>query len=133
MNQRSRFPPGIGEEHGSNMGGNHNPDNNFYGRNPNHKYNQQLQPQYQYAQRNQQPYYQQNQSNQPRHQYRQNQSYQPQSHLQRNQSHQQQSQFHQNQLNQQQQWMRRNSNQIASGSGVEMVKATPQISTIDSR
>jgi hypothetical protein len=121
MNQRSRFPPGIGEERGSNMGANQNPDNNFYGRNPNHNYNQQLQPQYQYAQRNQQPSYQQNQS------------YQPQSHLQRNQSHQQHSQFHQNQLNQQQQWMRRNSNQIASGSGLEMVKPTPQTSTIDSR
>ncbi|KAJ4784216.1 ATP-dependent RNA helicase dhh1 [Rhynchospora pubera] len=140
MNQRSRFPPGIGGDRGNNMGGNPNPNpnpnNNFYGRNPNpnpnpnpYNNNQHLQPQYQYVQRNQQPYYQQNQ---PRQQFRQNQPHQPQSHLQRNQSHQPQSHFQQNQFHQQQQWTRRNSNQIASGSGVEMVKHTPpQIREID--
>ncbi|KAJ4774427.1 ATP-dependent RNA helicase dhh1 [Rhynchospora pubera] len=143
MNQRSRFPPGIGGDRGNNMGGNPNPNpnpnNNFYGRNPNpnpnpnpynnNNNNQHLQPQYQYVQRNQQPYYQQNQ---PRQQFRQNQPHQPQSHLQRNQSHQPQSHFQQNQFHQQQQWTRRNSNQIASGSGVEMVKHTPpQIREID--
>ncbi|KAJ3690269.1 hypothetical protein LUZ61_019433 [Rhynchospora tenuis] len=133
MNQRSRFPPGIGGDRGNNMGGNPNPNpnNNFYGRNPNpnpnpNYNNQHLQPQYQYVQRNQQPYYQQNQ---PRQQFRQNQLHQPQSHLQRNQP---QSHFQQNQFHQQQQWTRRNSNQIASGSGVEMVKHTPpQIREID--
>ncbi|KAJ6801033.1 DEAD-box ATP-dependent RNA helicase 8-like [Iris pallida] len=88
MNNRARYPPGIGPGRGGNMGGNPNPNPNLYGRNSQYHQHQQHQMQQQYVQRN--PIHNQ-------------------------QNHQQQQQQHHHQQQQQQQWLRRN--QMGSDDG----------------